>query len=58
MGPPSGDSAALSGTVTVVDGCLAIDEDVARWRFGTGVKDADGPVIEVPNLGTVGLVTR
>ena len=48
-----GDDASISGTVAIVDGCLGINEHVAVWPFGTRVTDADGPVIDVPNLGTV-----
>lgn len=48
-----GDDAMVSGEVTVVDGCLGINDDVAVWPSGTQVTDPDGPVIEVPQLGTI-----
>jgi hypothetical protein len=48
-----GDDAAIGGEVTVVDGCLGIDDAVAVWPFGTEVTDRNGPLIDVPGLGKV-----
>ena len=49
----SGFDAGVTGEVTIVDGCLGIGDNVAVWPFGTRVTDSDGPVIDVPDLGTI-----
>ena len=48
-----GSDAAVAGAVTIVDGCLGINDNVAVWPSGTRVVDPEGPVIDVPNLGTI-----
>lgn len=48
-----GDAALVTGTVAIVDGCLAIGNHVAIWPSGTRIADPDGPVVDVPGLGTV-----
>ncbi len=55
VGAPAdgGDDAAVTGTVTIIDGCLGIDNDVAVWPAGTKIVEAEGPVIDVPDLGSV-----
>ncbi len=48
-----GSDAAIAGAVTIVDGCLGIGDNVAVWPSGTRVTEPEGPVIDVPNLGTI-----
>lgn len=48
-----GNDASIAGAVTIVDGCLGIGDNVAVWPSGTRVTEPEGPVINVPNLGTI-----
>ena len=48
-----GSDAAIAGAVSIVDGCLGIGDNVAVWPSGTQVIEPEGPVIDVPNLGTI-----
>lgn len=50
-----GMSAALTGSLGVVNGCLAVDELVVLWPHGTEVVE-DGPLtIDVPRRGEYAL---
>lgn len=48
-----GNDASIAGAVTIVDGCLGIGDNVAVWPSGTRVTEPEGPVIDVPNLGSI-----
>ena len=53
--------ALLTGRLVVVDGCLGVeagetgDRVVVIWPHGTEVTDADGPTIDLPGEGELGI---
>jgi hypothetical protein len=47
-----------AGRLSVVGGCLGLGDVVVVWPHGTDVVDEDPLVVEVPEVGRVGLGDR
>lgn len=54
----AGMDALGSGPLTVVGGCLGLGDFVVVWPPGTDVVDEDPLVVDVPEVGRVGLGDR
>lgn len=51
----AGDEANIAGDLTVVDGCLGLNDYVVVWPHGTDVVRDDPLTLDVPGRGEIGL---